>query len=231
MRARLRPELREPIDPKAAAQLAVPVRLGALAHWQDGLFGYFVDDDYSTLYCADRAAAAFAREVGPGRGFLQTISEVDDFYRTFADDIGAGAEGASPVGHPYVAASEVLFVHPGQDVALTLLVEPHALVHVTSGVLPRKEIGMRRQWLVPGLDRIAPTFRFGPVLVDPKSVRMPVPSSLEGSWSWDHRADAITWADEPIAQANAEARLANAPVAEEGWLKLTPRVRAPDDGT
>jgi len=224
MRARLRVELREPIDPEAASRLAVPVRLGALAHWQDGLFGYFVDDDYSTLYCADRAVAAFAREVGPGRGFLQTITAVDDFYRTFADDLGAGAHGASPVGHPYVSPSEVIYVHPGQDVWLTLLVEPHALVHVTSGVVPRKDIGMRREWLVPGLDQLAPTFRFGPVLVDPRTIRMPVPGDLEGTWSWDHRADATTWTEQPVTHATAEARLApDPPVAEEGWLRLTPR--------
>ena len=30
--------------------IAVPVRLGALAHWQDGLFGYFVNDDYMALH-------------------------------------------------------------------------------------------------------------------------------------------------------------------------------------
>jgi hypothetical protein len=231
LRARLRLELREPIDPEAARRLAVPVRLGALAHWQDGLYGYFVGDDYSTFHCTDRAAARFGREVGPGRGFLQAANLTEDFFARFADDVAADGEGegASPVTHPYVTGADVLLVHPGQDVPLTLLCEPHGLVHVTTGILPRKQVGMRRQWLVPGLDRLAPTFRFGPVLVDPKAIRMPVANDLAGGWSWDHRADVTTWVEQPVARATQDALLVpDPPVAEEGWLRLTPRPPEPE---
>ncbi len=59
---------------------AVPMRLGDLTQWQDGLLGYFVDDDYTTLHVADAAAPEMARQVGPGQGFLQPINLVQNFY-------------------------------------------------------------------------------------------------------------------------------------------------------
>src|SRR5262249_1903983 len=103
MRARARLEVEEPVDVTKINVLKVALRLGALAHWQDGLLGYFVNDDYRTLYCADAAVAGFAREVGPRRGFLQPINLVPNFYQNFSNDLGVNVTtGASPVNHPYV---------------------------------------------------------------------------------------------------------------------------------
>jgi len=229
MRALLRLEIREPlvVNNPAAADLVkflgVPVRLGALTHWQDGLLGYFVNDDYQHLYCAD-AAAVFAREFGANRGFLQQINLVPQFYAAFADDIKSGsASGKSPVTHKYVDASGVFFIQPNQDINLTLLVEPHTVVHATAGYLPRKEIGMRREWVADGLARLAPTLRFGPVLVDPKTIRMPIPIDLRGTWSWDHRRDISNWQEDAVVNATTDALLGDGPpTAHEGWLKLTP---------
>jgi hypothetical protein len=216
MRASLRLDLQEPVDPNDAMPMQVPVRLGALAHWQDGLLGYFINDDYSTLYCSDAAAAGLARDFGPGRGFLQQVNLVPEYY--------AGFTGAAvPVTHPYINTSGVMWVHPGQEVKLTLLMEPLTVVHATSGILPRKEIGMRREWVTLALAQLAPTFRFGPVLVDPQKVRMPIASELNGTWTWDHRQDVITWASDAVTNANQDATLApDPPVGSEGWLRLGP---------
>jgi hypothetical protein len=224
LRATLRLEVKEPIDAGFINTQAVSVRLGAIPQWQDGLLGYFVNDDYTTLYCADEAIAGFAREVGPGRGFLQQANLVPDFYQTFSDDIGdTVTEGNSPVTHPYVNTSGVVTIQPNQEVSLTLLVEPHCVVHATAGVVPRKEIGMRREWVDKALAAISPTFRFGPVLVDPKTLRMPVPNEVHGTWSWDHRADITTWAEDPIIAATQDAHLRPDPASgTEGWLRMDP---------
>src|SRR5439155_10115184 len=97
MRARLTLEVNEPIHPDALQANRVPVRLGALAQWQDGLLAYFIDDDYRTVHLPDPAAAGFARPIGPGRGFLQNPTRTSDYYEHFAADIGVNAvEGASP---------------------------------------------------------------------------------------------------------------------------------------
>jgi len=226
LRAQLRIEVREPVTPDVVNQTRIPVRIGALVHWQDGLMGYFVNDDYSRLYCADAAVAGFAREVGPGRGFLQQINLVPDFYQTFADDIGAGVDkGATPVNHPYIDDSGVLFVQPNQTVNLTLLVEPHSVVHATTGVTPRKEIGVRRNWVADALAKLSPTFRFGPLLVDPKRIRMPVSGDINGgSWSWDHRTDVTTWAEDHVVNSTGDARISADPAkGQEGWLRIVPK--------
>ena len=224
LRARVRLEVDEPVTPDADNRLTFPLRLGALTHWQDGLFGYFINDDYRTLYCADGAVAGFAREVGPGQGFLQPINLVENYYQNFSNDLGAGVtKGNTPVTHPYVDDTGVFHTQPNQDVNLTLLVEPHSVVHGTSGLQPRKEIGLRREWVADALAKISPTFRFGPVLVDPKRLRMPVPNDIHGTWSWDHRSDITTWTEDKVVNDAGDALITDNPAqGQEGWLRLSP---------
>ena len=233
LRASVKLELLEPITPDLVNKIALPFRLGALKHWQDGLLGYFVNDDYRTLYCADEAVAGFARNVGPNQGFQQQINAVDNYYQQFADDLGddvrlgddspAPLQGNSPVNHPYIDSSGIMTIRPNQEVKLTLLVEPHALVHGTTGLLPRKDVGLRRSWIATGLANISPTFRFGPVLVDPKTIKMPVAVESFGNWSWDHRTSITNWGEDKVVNATQDATLSADPVsATEGWLRLTP---------
>lgn len=225
MRARLRLEVKEPIHPELLNTVSVGVRLGAVPDFQDGLLGYFVNDDYTRLYCADAAIAGFARQIGPGVGFLQQANLVPDFYQNFSNDLGATVtEGASPVTHPYVDTSGVLAIQPNQEISLTLLVEPQTVVHATTGMLPSKDIGMRRNWVAAALAALSPTFRFGPVLIDPLKLRMPVPTGgIQGNWSWDHRSSITDWAVDPVVNATGDAQLSPDPIgATEGWLRLKP---------
>jgi hypothetical protein len=218
MRASLKMEIQEPVNPDSALKIRFPVRLGALSHWQDGLLGYFVNDDYNTLFCSDASAAGLARSIGPGVGFLQQANLVQGYYDSFSSPAAN-----DPVTHPYVDTSGTIWLYPGQEVQLTLLVEPMTNVSATTGLLPRKQVGMRREWVNDALAKIAPTFRFGPVLVDPKNIRMPIAAELNGTWTWDHRTDVITWASDPVTHANQDARLQpDAPIASEGWLQLNP---------
>jgi hypothetical protein len=224
MRAQVRLEVQEPIAPDDLNARSVALRLGAVTHWQDGLLGYFVNDDYTRFYCADAAIAGFARKVGPGQGFLDQASAADNYYQQFSNDIGDNVtKGNTPVTHPYVDTTGVMSIHPNQVVNLTLLVEPHCVVHATTGVLPRKEIGMRREWVASALAAISPTFRFGPVLVDPKTIRMPVPNEIHGTWSWNHRSDVTTWQEDPIVAATQDAHLRpDPPTGTEGWMRMMP---------
>jgi len=224
IRALLRLDVADPVVTPDGTLTAVPVRLGDLTQWQDGLLGYFVDDDYTVLHVADAAAPGMARQVGPQQGFLQQINLVPGFYDSFADDLAAGAAtGATPVTHPYIDTSGVLLIRPNQTINLTLLVEPLASVHATLGLVPRKEIGFRRAWVQAGLAAIAPTFQFGPVLVDPQHIRMPLATDLNGTWVWDYRSDPVTWTEDPTVNATDDALLpVDPPTAIEGWLKLLP---------
>jgi hypothetical protein len=52
---------------------------------------------------------------------------------------------------------------------------------------------------------------------------MPIPNDINGSWSWDYRADANTWAELPITNATQDALLPlDPPSGTEGWMRLTP---------
>jgi hypothetical protein len=228
LRARLRLEVVDDAGQPSPITNAVPVRLGALTHWQDGLFGYFANDDYTTLYCVDAAAASFARPIGPMQGFLGPIADMDQVFDALSsdlhpEDLSVPADPQSAVTHPYVNTSGWLWIQPNQDVWLTLLVEPHTTIHATTGLLPRKDAAMRREWVTAGLAKLAPTFRFGPLLVEPQKVKMPIPTDLQGTWTWDHRTDINTWNNDPVANSTGDALIpVDPPAAHEGWLQLNP---------
>lgn len=221
LRAELSLEVREPVAPSTDE---VDVHIGSLAHWQDGVLGFFVDDDYRVLHLPDGASARFAREVGPDRGFLQRVDLAMAHFASFTDDLGdPQGEGAVPVSHPLVDPSGVIRLRPGQVRRLTLLVEPHAVVHVRSGIVPSSVVPMRRPWVAAGLANLAPTFRFGPLLLDPHVVRMPVPTRGGGGWSWESRSAPDAWLSEEVATGAGEVALsAMPPRAMEGWLRFVP---------
>ena len=107
----------------------------------DGLLGFFVDDDYRTFHIVDKVSAYAASDSGRGMGQLGTLRRRRP-----------RPPPSVPITHPYVLADDELRVHPGQVVTLTLLMHPAGRVHLTSGVLPRKalqlaaRLGARRAW-------------------------------------------------------------------------------------
>lgn len=106
---------------------AIPVKRGTLAHTEDGVLGYFVDDDYTRIHAVDPSLG----DVESGDG--QTITS------------------------GYVDLSPTFEVQPGVGVDLTILAEPATDMHGTVGLLPQKDIGMRRDWVADGLAKLTPT--------------------------------------------------------------------------
>jgi hypothetical protein len=87
---------------------------------------------------------------------------------------------------------------------------------------------MRREWVASALSKISPTFRFGPVLVDPQRIRMPVGNDIHGTWSWDHRSDITTWAEDKVTNTTGDALIPPDPAkAQEGWLQMKPQTGSP----
>ena len=85
VRAQLRLELKPPTDidlsdparaaewaaaEQAAMRLAFPVRIGELTRSDDGVLGFFVDDDYAHFRLVDKVIAATATDAGRSRGQL-----------------------------------------------------------------------------------------------------------------------------------------------------------------
>ncbi len=187
------------------------VRLGSLARMDDGLLGYFVDDDYRRLHPVHASVRAEAIPSGPNTGFLAGAAAAADF-----DPIET-----EPITHPYVVADPTIQVQAGHPVVLTLLLDPGTRAHATCGLVPRKAIGLPRGFVEPALARIAPSFRFGPLLVDPAVIRMPKPSVLAEDQVWTRRDTPTSWRDDPIEAATQFAYLPDTShEAQEGYVRV-----------
>jgi hypothetical protein len=104
-----------------------------------------------------------------------------------------------------------------------MLMLPAGRVHLTSGILPRKQLALAEDWVAPGLRRLVPSVRVGPVLVDPAEIRLPLVSALGKSQTFTRRTGPLTWRDDPIVAATQSAYLPRLPhEAQEGWVRVTP---------
>ena len=170
------------------------VRLGSVTKSIDGLLGYFVNDDYSR--------------------FMSVIP--------FEQSGTSSTPSAGSIDHDYVTFDNTIDLLPEHDVFLTLLMNPQASVHLTCGVLPQKEITLLRDHWEDALSRIAPTFKVGPVLVDPTSVRMPIDDAKPNLiWRWVHRETPSDWKESEIQDSDSLAGLPQGKMtAYEGWIKL-----------
>lgn len=204
---------------------AFDVRLGELSKGQDGLYGYFLGDDFTRFHLIGAEIAARARINRLGQGYRAILGGI-------GAQVGSGFLPApSPIDCPYIAPSRPLALHPGHRVRVTLLMHPSARVHATTGVLPRKGLELLRDWVAPGLARIAPSARVGPVLIDPDKVRLPKIAAFGANQSWTRRDSPITWRDDPILSATQAALLPEGRVTvEEGYIRIAPDPD-PDGGT
>jgi hypothetical protein len=197
----------------ALAQLAFEVRLGEITRSDDGLLGYFVDDDYSRFHVVDEVIAARALPSGRGQGVL---------------DPSGDPTKPVPIDNPYIDTSGVLRIHPGQTLRLTLLMHPGGKVHLSSGILPRTSRELARDWVAPGLSVLAPSVRCGPLLIDADKTRLPKVASFPAEQLWTHRDTPTSWRDDPILAATQSALLPDtAPEVQEGWIRIAPNQGGP----
>lgn len=193
------------------AQVAVTVRLGEMTRPDDGLLAWFLEDDFTHARVVDRVVAELAREAGRGKGHLVAWGETP----TDPD--------AQPITHPYLVADDELELRLGVPRMVTLLMSPGAAVHVTSGVIPRTSVRLQRSWFAAGLDRLVPSIRVGPVLVDPGDVRLPLVAALGEQQTLTTREGPLGWRDDAILAATSSAVLPDrASELREGWVRVTP---------
>jgi hypothetical protein len=215
VRAKLKLEMEAAPLTDELARRPLPVRRGALTRLGDGLMGYFVNDDYSQFYPVHESIAEQNRPSRPQQGFLGAIQTVGDYYSDFHQTI-------APVMHPYINREPVVYIRPGQTVMLTLLLDPRGSVHATSGILPRKRIELMREHVANALAAMSMTFRVGPVLTDPETIRMPLPSEIPGKWTWVNRSGPTVWQEGAVVTATDDAKFGDeAAMFTEGWLKLS----------
>ncbi|MGO4257992.1 hypothetical protein [Marmoricola sp. RAF53] len=188
----------------------VEVRIGTLTRSDDAVLGYFVDDDYEHLHLVDKVLAGHAKLTG------RTVGQLGILGSTTAPD-------TTTLRHPYLVTDGVLRLRPRQTTVLTLLMLPMGKVHLTSGVLPRKEIGLADSWFAAGMKRLMPSVRVGPLLVDPAEIRLPLVNLLGDKQTFTRRTGELAWKDDAILAATQTAYLPVQPhEVQEGWIRVTP---------
>jgi hypothetical protein len=79
-----------------------------------------------------------------------------------------------------------------------------------------------REHVAAALENMSVTFRIGPVLSDPATIRMPLPAEIRGNWSWVRKTGLTVWEESPVVDAVPEPKLTPTPSRiHEGWLKLS----------
>ena len=142
------------------------------------------------------------------------------FYSVLTDHVIQLPE--NNIQHEYLRTDSTIDLRFDQKRQLTLLMDPQSDVHVTTGMLPQKEIGLMREHKQQQLAQIAPTYRAGPMLVDPSTVRMPVPDLiLPTEWSWMTKKNSNQWDEDPIVPEDGKPHMPSGRIkAWNGWLKL-----------
>ncbi len=193
-----------------------PFRVGELGRSDDGVLGFFVDDDYTRFHVVDKVVASAALASGRHTGYLGLLGATPT---------------TDPIDHPYLDLEDTLFITPGQTVRLTVLMLPAGKMHLTSGILPRKALELADEWVTPGLSRVVPSMRVGPLLVDPAEIRLPNVTSLGKNQVFTRRTGTLTWRDDPILASTTNAYLPKMPhEVQEGWIRVGPDTR-PGGGT
>jgi hypothetical protein len=135
-----------------------PLRLGELANLDDGLVGYVIEgaakDPYGTQ--SKNLAAFYAP--------------------------AAAADGPNGVAHPPAPAIELTL--NAAPLSVTMLVDPRAAVHATTGILPVEELQIPPDQYSGVLRRLAVTFFTAPILREAPGLTVPLPLEAGFDWSW-----------------------------------------------
>jgi hypothetical protein len=138
-----------------------------------------------------------------------------------------------PIG---TGAGLSLTFDPSSEIFLTLLMDPRAIVHATTGILPVISISIPQPFVTGAFSRMDVFFSVGPVLsdlvttndpdvLDVSTVLMPRPAVKKGKWSWEQlELDTSTtalWKSYPVAPTVPTAQFSNVPpVLRTGMLRL-----------
>jgi hypothetical protein len=193
-------------DTGGVLDLSFPVRLGSLELRDDGLIGYYLStDNYANFY-----AVHYPDDVVPGDKYLRRI--VDPAPATDRQ--------------PY--QGNVFLKCNGDAVTVTMLIDPRGRVHAYTGILPVVSTALPGQLIEEFIRGLQVTFRTGPVVADPSTLRIPQPAEDHGIWSWVQATapptggQGTTWTEEVIVNADDQARIPDAQLQlREGWLKLS----------
>ena len=137
-------------------QVTVPIRVGERGQLNDGVIGFWKEDQ----------AYALQPE------FHSTVAEAD--VTITASNIKFYEQGFSTI--------EQSIASPPQTI--TLLVDPRAKVHATCGVLPAKTIDIPFDQYRDAIEQLKITFLSTPLFTEQGKINLPLPDEGGYRWSW-----------------------------------------------
>jgi len=197
-----------------------PVRLGDRNHLSDGLVAYLIDgpDPYDTLFAPAATATdgTGVRQPAPDTLLLKPRPRLD------------------PPATPYAGPAEQIAALTGAasrpvSTAVTMLIDPRASVHATTGILPIKRIDLPPETYARALRSIQVSFFTHPVLRGAQGLELPVPHEAGFSWRWTmgvKEGGVATPHQEDLRPPSSgdRAHFSFSPqVAQDGWLTLVPQ--------
>lgn len=102
---------------------------------------------------------------------------------------------------------------------LTLLMDPRAILHATTGILPVKTIQIPSEHYVDALKRIEVDFLTAPVISSQVNVSLTTPDMKDKVWEWWRRNEGSTPTQETLTSFDTNGTFSQQEI-KEGWLKL-----------
>lgn len=201
---------------------AVPLtlRIGDLGLSNNGVMGYFLDDDYSDFYpyYGYTPALGQVRRVVADAGIAPAAMLAQISQRLAMPQEGQALDS-------YLVANPAFTLPPDGATTrcLTILVDPRGWIPAISGLLPVQWLSLPPGPVDAALSNMFVTFRTGPLLLETPKISVPLPASTKGKWTWVERSGVTTWRESaPLTSSNDVAGLPDTrPILSEGWLKLS----------
>jgi hypothetical protein len=209
-------------DDGGLSQVPLQTYVGDLTLGQNGVLGFFLNDDYS-LFRPARGYQAEAEKSGlgdlrknlaVGRGLASLLTRTE------------AAPRAAPSG--YVSDTPAFPLLPtGPASLLTVIMDPRGWLTALNGLLPITTTALPPGPVAQGLANLDAVFRIGPILWDAQSPDLPLPALGSAQWSWVARTDVGVW--ETQANLPTTVRQTIIPprtlALREGWLTLNDFLR------
>lgn len=173
--------------------IKLPLRLGEHSQLNDGLIGYWIEDNQGNLRSTFYSPSASAG----------TVNDADvSIYNTSNSQVQWMCLGEEPVN-------------------MTMLINPHGLVHATTGILPVKAISIPPSHYLPAMEKMRMWFRSTGILqLDQrkgKEIKLDLPPISGYKWQWWDKFHGL----QEVAKRESSTRTAS-PEVWDGWLLLTP---------
>jgi hypothetical protein len=143
----------------------------------------------------------------------------DNPYGTFYSP-AAPAAGGHGVVRPQPTTIELTL--NADPIVLTLLVDPRAGIHLTTGVLPVEEINIPVAQYGEAVSSLAMTFFSNPVLRGVESLVLPLPAESGYDWKWIDPSSQSPTSLEPNKGTEFATFGYTPQTVQEGWLELVP---------